>query len=179
MYNAKPLSSDDAMTWNYFRPYIVDNYNRLVAGVFNATVPGTSEEAPAACFTVEFCPRRSVGFCTFKYLLGQVAVGDPSVTMNSMSSHCSIFLHSIIIRKKIEENINRARDLSTYGFDEYSSYLQRNLEASNRKIGTVQFVTSVNLFNLPFIHLHTICTFSETYLYDNTLLMLTISSVLR
>jgi len=69
--------------------------------------------------------------------------------MNSMSSHCSIFLHSIIIRKKIEENINRARDLSTYGFDEYSSYLQRNLEASNRKIGTVQFVTSVNLFNLP------------------------------
>jgi len=37
MYNAKPLSIDDAFTWNYFRPYIVDNYNRLVAGGFNAT----------------------------------------------------------------------------------------------------------------------------------------------
>jgi len=65
-----------------------------------------------------------------------------------MSLHCFTFLHLIIIRKKIEENINRARALSTYGFDDYSSYLQRNLE-TNRKIRTVEFVISVDLFNLP------------------------------
>lgn len=95
----KEICHNDAYTWNYFRGFINDNYKQLVVGEFWATVPGTRQKKKAVCTKIESNKATSVGFCTYKHLLGKHAVGSKNY-QGGMGCQCRSLLSDIIDAKK-------------------------------------------------------------------------------
>lgn len=148
LIQSKPVSLADARTWNYFRPYIVNNSAEFMVGEFNATIPGTSRNYTAACFEVYFAPNQSVGFCTFKYLLGKQAIGDKDET-GAMSLRCLAFLNIIVEQKKIEETAKNEEASHASRIYAPSSQVEKNLRTSHLILQPPSLVIFVDLISLP------------------------------